>query len=182
VTRRLVGSLAVAGGVLAVLTPALEHASRPLAAFTVGVVATAGLRHGMVQEIAHADSRRQTRTVDTANVIQATADISADIHFHGVDEFLAGCRFLAGPVPDPGHPGGMLLALWQPPARYGRVLVLGGLQRHPRPRRPLPADRAPLSDPRVGPSATYGKDWLPGVHARQLQRLARRSERDGTPG
>jgi glyoxylase-like metal-dependent hydrolase (beta-lactamase superfamily II) len=38
------------------------------------------------------------------------------------------------------------------------------------------------SDPRVGPSATYGKDWLPGVHERQLQRLAQRSERDGTPG
>jgi len=38
------------------------------------------------------------------------------------------------------------------------------------------------SDPRVGPSATYGKDWLPGVHARQLERLARRSEPDGTPG
>jgi glyoxylase-like metal-dependent hydrolase (beta-lactamase superfamily II) len=38
------------------------------------------------------------------------------------------------------------------------------------------------SDPRVGPSATYGKDWVPGVHARQLQRLARRRERDGTPG
>ena len=37
-------------------------------------------------------------------------------------------------------------------------------------------------DPRVGPSATFGKDWLPGVHERQLQRLARRSERDGTPG
>jgi glyoxylase-like metal-dependent hydrolase (beta-lactamase superfamily II) len=37
-------------------------------------------------------------------------------------------------------------------------------------------------DPRVGPSATYGKDWLPGVHARQLQHLARRSQRDGTPG
>jgi len=37
-------------------------------------------------------------------------------------------------------------------------------------------------DPRVGPSATYGKDWLPGVHERQLQGLARRSERDGTPG
>lgn len=27
-------------------------------------------------------------------------------------------------------------------------------------------------DPRVGPSATY--DWLPGVHERQLQHLARR--------
>jgi glyoxylase-like metal-dependent hydrolase (beta-lactamase superfamily II) len=38
------------------------------------------------------------------------------------------------------------------------------------------------SDPRVGPSATYGQDWLPGVHARQLQRLAQRNERDGTPG
>jgi glyoxylase-like metal-dependent hydrolase (beta-lactamase superfamily II) len=36
------------------------------------------------------------------------------------------------------------------------------------------------SDPRVGPSATY--DWVAGVHARQLQRLARRSERDGMPG
>jgi glyoxylase-like metal-dependent hydrolase (beta-lactamase superfamily II) len=38
-----------------------------------------------------------------------------------------------------------------------------------------------LGDPRLDPSA-YGKDFLPGVHARQLQRLARRSERDGTPG
>ena len=37
-------------------------------------------------------------------------------------------------------------------------------------------------DPRVGPSATFGKDWLPGVHEGQLQRLAQRSERDGTPG
>jgi glyoxylase-like metal-dependent hydrolase (beta-lactamase superfamily II) len=38
------------------------------------------------------------------------------------------------------------------------------------------------SDPRVGPSASYGKDWLPDVHARQLQGLAQRNERDGTPG
>ena len=36
------------------------------------------------------------------------------------------------------------------------------------------------SDPRAGPSATY--DWVPVVHAGQLQRLARRSERDATPG
>jgi glyoxylase-like metal-dependent hydrolase (beta-lactamase superfamily II) len=39
-----------------------------------------------------------------------------------------------------------------------------------------------LGDLRVGPSATYGQDWLPGVHARQLQRVVRSSERDGTPG
>ena len=30
------------------------------------------------------------------------------------------------------------------------------------------------NDPRIGPSATFGKDWLPGVHERQLQHLARR--------
>jgi glyoxylase-like metal-dependent hydrolase (beta-lactamase superfamily II) len=29
-------------------------------------------------------------------------------------------------------------------------------------------------DPRVGPSAAFGKDWLPGVHERQQQHLARR--------
>jgi len=38
-----------------------------------------------------------------------------------------------------------------------------------------------LSDPRLGPSATFG-DWLPGVHERQLQHLARTRDRDGTPG
>jgi glyoxylase-like metal-dependent hydrolase (beta-lactamase superfamily II) len=43
-------------------------------------------------------------------------------------------------------------------------------------------DAGAPSDPRVGPSATFGKDWLPGVHERQLQHLARRSERDETPG
>jgi glyoxylase-like metal-dependent hydrolase (beta-lactamase superfamily II) len=37
------------------------------------------------------------------------------------------------------------------------------------------------SDPRVGPSAKDGWDWVAGVHERQLQRLTR-SERDGTPG
>jgi len=42
-------------------------------------------------------------------------------------------------------------------------------------------DAQVVGDPRLGPSA-YGKDFLPGVHARQLQGLARRSERGGTPG
>jgi glyoxylase-like metal-dependent hydrolase (beta-lactamase superfamily II) len=42
-------------------------------------------------------------------------------------------------------------------------------------------DAGAPSDPRLGPSATYG-DWLPGVHARQLQRLAQTSERGETPG
>jgi glyoxylase-like metal-dependent hydrolase (beta-lactamase superfamily II) len=37
------------------------------------------------------------------------------------------------------------------------------------------------SDPRVGPSAKPGWEWVSDVHEGQLQRLARRSERDGTP-
>jgi glyoxylase-like metal-dependent hydrolase (beta-lactamase superfamily II) len=37
-------------------------------------------------------------------------------------------------------------------------------------------------DPRVGPPAAHGWEWVGGVHERQLQGLARRSERDGTPG
>jgi glyoxylase-like metal-dependent hydrolase (beta-lactamase superfamily II) len=30
-------------------------------------------------------------------------------------------------------------------------------------------DAGPAGDPRVGPSATFGRDWLPGVHERQRQ-------------
>jgi glyoxylase-like metal-dependent hydrolase (beta-lactamase superfamily II) len=41
-------------------------------------------------------------------------------------------------------------------------------------------DAGAPDDPRVGPSATF--DWMSGVHERQLQQLARRSERDRTPG
>ena len=37
-------------------------------------------------------------------------------------------------------------------------------------------------DPRVGPSAKPGWEWVSDVHDGQVQRLARRSERDGTPG
>ena len=37
-------------------------------------------------------------------------------------------------------------------------------------------------DPRIGPSATFGNDWLPGVYEWQRQELATRREQDGTPG
>ena len=39
-----------------------------------------------------------------------------------------------------------------------------------------------VSDPRIGPSAKKGWEWVSDVHAGQLQQLAQRSERDGTPG
>ena len=38
-----------------------------------------------------------------------------------------------------------------------------------------------VSDPRIGPSAKDGWEWVAGVHEAQLQRLVQRSERDGTP-
>ena len=38
------------------------------------------------------------------------------------------------------------------------------------------------SDPRIGPSAKPGWEWVTDVHNGQAQRLARRSEHDGTPG
>jgi glyoxylase-like metal-dependent hydrolase (beta-lactamase superfamily II) len=41
-------------------------------------------------------------------------------------------------------------------------------------------DAGAPGDPRIGPSAAF--DWMPGVHERQLQQLARRRERDGPPG
>ena len=40
-------------------------------------------------------------------------------------------------------------------------------------------DGAVPDDPRVGPAATFGQEWLPGVHEWQLQRLARKREHDG---
>jgi glyoxylase-like metal-dependent hydrolase (beta-lactamase superfamily II) len=43
-------------------------------------------------------------------------------------------------------------------------------------------DAAAPGDPRLGPSARHGWEWVGDVHERQLQGLARRSERDGTPG
>jgi glyoxylase-like metal-dependent hydrolase (beta-lactamase superfamily II) len=39
-----------------------------------------------------------------------------------------------------------------------------------------------VSDPRIGPLAKPGWEWVSDVHAGQLQRLSQRSERDGTPG
>jgi glyoxylase-like metal-dependent hydrolase (beta-lactamase superfamily II) len=38
------------------------------------------------------------------------------------------------------------------------------------------------SDPRIGPSAKDGWDWVASVHEGQLQRLGGRSERDANPG
>jgi glyoxylase-like metal-dependent hydrolase (beta-lactamase superfamily II) len=91
-----------------------------------------------------------------------------------IEAYLAALRLLEGITGDvdvvvPGH--GSIGGADQLPARIqqDRAYVLAL------------RDAQDPTDPRVGPSATYGQDWLPGVHARQLQSLAQRSQRDGTP-
>ena len=90
-----------------------------------------------------------------------------------IEDYLAALRLLEGVAGDvdvlvPGH--GSVGGADQVHARIGQDRAYVHALR----------DAGVPSDPRVGPSATY--DWVAGVHARQLQRLARRSERDGTPG
>jgi glyoxylase-like metal-dependent hydrolase (beta-lactamase superfamily II) len=43
-------------------------------------------------------------------------------------------------------------------------------------------DHQVVSDPRIGPSAKKGWEWVSDVHAGQLQQLAQQREHDGTPG
>ena len=91
-----------------------------------------------------------------------------------VEDYLAGLRLLEGVAGEvdvlvPGH--GSIGGADQVRARIDQDRAYVHALR----------DAEVASDPRLGPSA-YGKDFLPGVHEWQLQRLARRSERDGTPG
>jgi glyoxylase-like metal-dependent hydrolase (beta-lactamase superfamily II) len=91
-----------------------------------------------------------------------------------VEDYLAALRLLEGVAGDvdvviPGHgsAGGAdeLLARIDQDRAYVHAL----------------RDPQVSSDARVGPSAKEGWDWVAGVHAWQLQGLAQRSERDGTP-
>ena len=84
-----------------------------------------------------------------------------------IEDYLAALRLLEGVAGDvdvfvPGH--GSIGGAGQVHARIDQDRAYVHALR----------DADVLSDPRVGPSATFGKDWLPGVHERQLQQLARR--------
>jgi glyoxylase-like metal-dependent hydrolase (beta-lactamase superfamily II) len=91
-----------------------------------------------------------------------------------VEDYLAALRLLEGVAGDvdvvvPGH--GSIGGADQVQARidqdraYVHALREGGV----------------LSDPRIGPSAKIGWEWVADVHEGQLQGLAQRSERDATP-
>jgi glyoxylase-like metal-dependent hydrolase (beta-lactamase superfamily II) len=90
-----------------------------------------------------------------------------------VEDYLAALRLLEGVAGDadvlvPGH--GSIGGADQVRARIDQDRAYVQALR----------DAGAPDDPRVGPSATF--DWMPGVHERQRQQLARRTVRDGTPG
>jgi glyoxylase-like metal-dependent hydrolase (beta-lactamase superfamily II) len=92
-----------------------------------------------------------------------------------IEDYLVGLRLLEGVADDvdvlvPGH--GSVGGADQVRARidqdraYVRALRDGGVP----------------DDPRVGPSAKPGWEWVSDVHAGQLQQLAKKREHDETPG
>jgi glyoxylase-like metal-dependent hydrolase (beta-lactamase superfamily II) len=92
-----------------------------------------------------------------------------------IEDYLAALRLLEGATGDvdvlvPGH--GSIGGADQARARIGQDRAYVHALR----------DAYVPSDPRIGPSAKSGWDWVSSVHARQVQRLAQRGERDGTPG
>jgi glyoxylase-like metal-dependent hydrolase (beta-lactamase superfamily II) len=91
-----------------------------------------------------------------------------------IEDYLAALRLLESVAGDvdvlvPGH--GSIGGADQIPARIDQDRAYVQALR----------DADALSDPRIGPSARPGWEWVNDVHAGQLQRLAQRSERDGSP-
>ena len=91
-----------------------------------------------------------------------------------VEDYLAALRLLEGVAGDvdvlvPGH--GSVAGADQVRARIDQDRAYVHALR----------DADALSDPRIGPSAKDGWDWVGGVHERQLQRFAQARERDATP-
>jgi glyoxylase-like metal-dependent hydrolase (beta-lactamase superfamily II) len=92
-----------------------------------------------------------------------------------IEDYLAALRLLEGAAADvdvlvPGH------------GSIGRADQIHARVEQDRAYVHALRDAGVRSDPRVSPSATFGRDWLPGVHERQRQQLARRTGRDETPG
>ena len=92
-----------------------------------------------------------------------------------IEDYLVGLRLLESVadnvdvfIPGHGSVGGadQLRARIEQDRAYVQALRDGGV----------------VDDPRVGPAATFGKDWAPGVHEWQLQQLAKKREHDRTPG
>ena len=155
-------------------------------------VAEAARRHGVLAESVNRLSRAEGATrapghaallIEERGVLVA-GDMLSDVlipmlDLNGaadpIEDYLAALRLLDGMAGDadvvvPGH--GSVGGAEEVRARIGRDRAYV---------RALHEGEV-VSDPRIGPSARDGWDWVAGVHERQLQRLAQASERYGTPG
>jgi len=134
-----------------------------------------GPRVRIVEHQAHA-SGHAALLIEERGILVA-GDMLSDVllpilDFTGTDpieDYLAGLRLLEGVAGDvdviiPGH--GSVGGADQLQARVDQDRAYVHALR----------DAHAPSDPRLGPSATFGQDWLPGLHERQLQHLARRSD------
>jgi glyoxylase-like metal-dependent hydrolase (beta-lactamase superfamily II) len=142
-----------------------------------------GPRVRIIEHPAHAPGHAAL-LVEERGVL-AAGDMLSDVFIPMLDDFngtndpledyLVGLRLLEGVADDvdvlvPGH---------------------GSVGRADQVRARIELDRAYLhalrdghapDDPRIGPSAKPGWEWVSDIHDGQAQSLARRSERDGTPG
>jgi glyoxylase-like metal-dependent hydrolase (beta-lactamase superfamily II) len=105
-----------------------------------------------------------------SDVLIPMLDNSAD----PIEEYLVGLRLLEGVAGDvdvlvPGH--GSVCGADQLRARITQDRAYVQALR----------DGEVPDDPRIGPSAKKGWEWVSDVHAGQLQQLAQKRERDGTP-
>lgn len=92
-----------------------------------------------------------------------------------IEDYLVGLRLLEGVAGDvdvlvPGH--GSVCGADQVPARIDQDRAYLHALR----------DGHAPDDPRLGPSAKPGWEWVSDIHDGQVQSLARGRERDGTPG
>ncbi len=92
-----------------------------------------------------------------------------------IEEYLIGLRQLEGVADDvdvliPGH--GSVGGAGQARARIGQDRAYVEALR----------DSVDPDDPRIGPSAKPGWEWVSDIHAGQAQSLAARKERDASPG
>ncbi|WP_414943798.1 MBL fold metallo-hydrolase [Amycolatopsis sp. cmx-11-32] len=92
-----------------------------------------------------------------------------------IEEYLVGLRLLEPVVNDatvliPGH------------GSVGRADQLRARLEQDRAYVHALRDGQAPDDPRIGPSAKPGWEWVSDIHEGQAQSLARRNERDGTPG
>lgn len=88
----------------------------------VSMVLAAGLVFSMAMLVAWSGPAAGESATGAGEVGSRSIEDAVDTY--GADAVLALCIQLTDPVPDPGHPGGMPLVLWQPPRPFGRIKVL----------------------------------------------------------